>query len=142
MNDNINDIKETQRDMEDEFNQALNNSSPKTDLKNATKNLKAATHALNRSFKQNPFGSDIFQKIEADRSFIINLLVTWNFVLKINFNYLLKIVFRRGSSKLSTRNRNEQTFYFKEHYLRWETQQSRISEHYQKVISWFLLPIR
>ena len=69
LNENINVLKETQREMENEFSQALNETGSKSDLKNATKNLKAATHALNRSFKQNPLGNDIFQKIEADRLF-------------------------------------------------------------------------
>ena len=51
--------------MEDEFEQSVGRGH--SGVGNATKNLKAATHALNRTLKQNPLGNDIFQKIEMER---------------------------------------------------------------------------
>jgi hypothetical protein len=62
----LNDIKETQKMMEDQFEQSLRGDHG--GVGKATKNLKAATHALNRTIKQNPLGNDIFQKIEMERS--------------------------------------------------------------------------
>ena len=64
LNENINDIKQTQLDLENQLNDALNKTG---NLKDVTRNLKAATHSINRAFKQNPLGSDIFEKIESDR---------------------------------------------------------------------------
>jgi hypothetical protein len=61
----LNDIRENQKMMEDQFEQSLGGDHSK--VGNATKNLKAATHALNRTMKQNPLGNDIFQKIEMER---------------------------------------------------------------------------
>lgn len=70
MEENINDIRETQKEMEAQFGQLVlhpNSDKSATKLENATRNLKAATHAVNRSLKQNPLGNDVFQKIEIDR---------------------------------------------------------------------------
>ncbi len=68
MNQNLNNIKQTQNEVENEFENALNkDSASDANLGNLGKNLKAATHAFNRSLKQNPIGNDIFEKIELDR---------------------------------------------------------------------------
>jgi hypothetical protein len=53
-------------EMESKFSDALD-SNQSGQINAITKNLKAATHSLNRAFKQNPLGGDIFEKIEADR---------------------------------------------------------------------------
>lgn len=67
LEENINDIRETQKEMEGQFGQLVVQERPGSKLENATKNLKAATYGINRSFKQNPIGNDIFEKIEIDR---------------------------------------------------------------------------
>lgn len=68
MEENLNDIRETQKEMEAQFGQlVLHSEKSHSKLENATRNLKAATHAINRSIKQNPLGSDVFEKIEVDR---------------------------------------------------------------------------
>ena len=71
MNQNLNNIKETQNEAESEFQSAL---AKKDGVGNAGKNLKAATHAFQRSLKQNPLGNDVFEKIELDRMFLENIL--------------------------------------------------------------------
>ena len=73
LSENINDIRKTQQDVEAQFSQAL---SLGENMKNVTKNLKVATHSLNRAFKQNPFGTDVFEKIEAERLFLESSLIT------------------------------------------------------------------
>ncbi len=71
LNQSLNNIKESQAEAENEFQNSL-----KTDgnREGAGKNLKAATHAFQRSLKQNPIGNDIFEKIEFDRLFLENIL--------------------------------------------------------------------
>jgi len=71
LNQNLNNIKETQNEAESEFQNAL---AKKDGVGNAGKNLKAATHAFQRSLKQNPLGNDVFEKIELDRMFLENIL--------------------------------------------------------------------
>ena len=66
LNQNLNEIKESQSNKEALFNQALED--PNADkVSTATRNLKAATHGIERAMKQNPLGDDIFGKIELDR---------------------------------------------------------------------------
>lgn len=68
LEENISDIRETQKEMEAQFGQlVLQSEKSSSKLESATRNLKAATHAINRSLKQNPFGGDVFEKIEVDR---------------------------------------------------------------------------
>lgn len=71
LNQNLANLKEDQNAVEAEFQNALKNEG---NLGNAGKNLKATTHAFQRSFKQNPIGNDIFEKIELDRLFLENIL--------------------------------------------------------------------
>jgi hypothetical protein len=67
----LNNLKEEQNAAEADFLNALSNEG---DVEGAGKNLKANTHAFQRSFKQNPMGEDIFEKIELDRLFLENIL--------------------------------------------------------------------
>jgi len=67
LNENINDIKETQKLVEEQFQKAVNQPNGSLDYEEISKNLKTTTHSINRSFKQNPLGTDIFQKIEVER---------------------------------------------------------------------------
>jgi hypothetical protein len=63
LNQNLNELKESQSNREALFNQALDD--PNADkVSTATRNLKAATHGIERAMKQNPLGDDIFGKIE------------------------------------------------------------------------------
>jgi len=66
LNENINDIRETQKLVEEQFQKAVNKPNGSLDYEEISKNLKTTTHAINRSFKQNPLGTDIFQKIEVE----------------------------------------------------------------------------
>ena len=66
LNQNLNEIKESQTNKEALFNHALDD--PNADkVSTATRNLKAATYGIERAMKQNPLGDDIFAKIELDR---------------------------------------------------------------------------
>lgn len=72
LHQSLNNIKESQNEAENDFQNALK--IPDGNKSNAGKNLKAATHAFQRSLKQNPIGGDIFEKIELDRLFLENIL--------------------------------------------------------------------
>jgi hypothetical protein len=81
LNDNIADIQDNQSKVETEFGSLVQGGpggpgGPRTDgtLKSTTSNLKTATHSLNRAFKQNPLGGDIFEKMESDRLFLEEVL--------------------------------------------------------------------
>lgn len=73
MNQSLHEIKDTQNTFENQFSKALDDGDS-AKLSTATKNLKAATHTIERSMKQNPLGDDIFAKIELDRLFLENIL--------------------------------------------------------------------
>ncbi|RNA25218.1 IQ domain-containing G [Brachionus plicatilis] len=66
LEETINEIKNTQAEMEGKF-LGYNNS-------DSIKNLKAATHGVNRAFNQNPLSRDTFEKIEVERLFLQRML--------------------------------------------------------------------
>jgi hypothetical protein len=75
------------------------------DLNNITKNLKAATHSLNRAFKQNPLGGDIFEKIESDRLFLENALTNLIGEAERNsFDSLKNTIFVEKNNKIEFQN--------------------------------------
>ncbi len=63
----MHDLKENQAQMEAKFGEALGQNVSVDKVEQVTRNLKAAAHAINRSLKQSPFGTDVFQKIEMER---------------------------------------------------------------------------
>lgn len=67
VNESVNDIIDTQRELEAKFDNIISNRGDKDELTNVTKSLKAATHGLHRTYKQNPIASDNLEKIESDR---------------------------------------------------------------------------
>jgi hypothetical protein len=67
LTDTLHDLKENQAQMEAKFGEALGQNVSVDKVEQVTRNLKAAAHAINRSLKQSPFGTDVFQKIEMER---------------------------------------------------------------------------
>ncbi len=105
LNENVNDIKQAQLELESKFDQAMANPNTGADLNNITKNLKAATHSLNRAFKQNPLGGDIFEKIESDRLFLENALTNLIGEAERNsFDSLKNTIFVEKNNKIEFQN--------------------------------------
>ena len=66
LEETINEIKNTQDEMEGKFS-GYNNS-------DNIKNLKAATHGVNRALNQNPLSRDTYEKIEVERLYLQHML--------------------------------------------------------------------
>jgi hypothetical protein len=66
VSESVNDIINTQRELEEKFDSLISDRT-KDSLGTVTKNLKAATYGLQRSYKQNPLTGDNLEKIESDR---------------------------------------------------------------------------
>ncbi|CAF0822487.1 unnamed protein product, partial [Brachionus calyciflorus] len=89
----INDIRTNQYDMEKKFALIAN--------KDNIKNLKAATHGVNRTLNQDPLGRDIFEKIEVERLFLQRLLESLVQDLSLNSIEILKdIVSKEKNEKI------------------------------------------
>lgn len=101
LEENINDIKETQREMEAQFSQlVVQQERTGSKLETTRKNLKAATYGVNRAFKQNPIGGDIFEKIEIDRLFLENLFAKIiNEIQSSDLSFLKNIVVVEKNNK-------------------------------------------
>ena len=95
-------MKDSQNDVEAQFSEALKNPDTTRDkVTNAGKNLKAATHGVERSMKQNPLGDDIFGKIELDRLFLENILICLIPEIGVNsLNTLRTSVTREKNNKI------------------------------------------
>ena len=65
----VNDVLDTQREMEEKFSKLMVNENEKNPqaIGDATKSLKASTYGLHRTQKQNPLAVDNMEKIESDR---------------------------------------------------------------------------
>ena len=102
LNETLNDMKENQAQMEAKFGEAINqNSISANKIEQVTKNLKAAAHAISRSLKQSPFGTEVFQKIELERLFLENLLnSSAKEVSTHNFNSIRHAVHKEKSDKV------------------------------------------